>query len=117
MLDDAIQDATRVIELGGSERIIGKAFTTRHKAYKELGQSELADADFKKALKLDPEYYKYSMRTSTELLAESASEASLPKPVGRMGAALLVALLFVVIFKLTISPPQKKTIIPENKCN
>ena len=107
MIDDAIQDATRAIELGGSERIIGKAYTTRSKAYRELGHIEQADADFKKALKLDPEQYKYSMLTSTELLAESASETSLPKSVGWMGAALIVALLFVVIFKLTISSPRK----------
>lgn len=107
-LDVAIQDATRAIELGGSERIIGQAFTTRSKAYRELGQSELADSDFKKALKIDPEQYMYSMLTSTELLAESASEASLPKRISWMGAALLVALLFVVIFKLAISSPQKK---------
>jgi len=108
MIDDAIQDATRAIELGGSERIIGKAYTTRSKAYRELGHIERADADFKKALKIDPEQYKYSMLTSTELLAESASETSLPKRVSWMGAALLVALLFVVIFKLTMSSPQKK---------
>ena len=108
MIDDAIQDATRAIELGGSERVIGKAYTTRSKAYREIGHIEQADADFKKALKLDPEQYKYSMLTSTELLAESASEASLPKRVGWMGAAMLVALLFVVIFKLKIYPPQKK---------
>jgi len=107
MIDEAIQDATRAIELGDSERIIGKAFTTRSKAYRELGHIEQADADFKKALKLDPEQYKYSLLTSTELLAESASEASLPKRVSWMGAALIVALLFVVIFKLRLSPPKK----------
>jgi len=108
MIEEAIQDATRAIELGGSERIIGGAFTTRSKAHRELGQIDRADADFKKALKLDPEQYKYSMLTSTELLADWASESSRLKSVGWVGAALIVGLLFVVIFKLTISSPQKK---------
>lgn len=108
LIEEAIRDATMAMELGGNERIIGGAFTTRSKAYRELGQIDRADADFKKALKLDPEQYKYSMLTSTELLAESASEVSLPKRVSWMGAFLIVALLFVVIFKLTISAPQKK---------
>ncbi len=108
LFEEAIRDATMAMELGGSERIIGGAFTTRSKAHRELGQIDRADADFKKALKLDPEQYKYSMLTSTELLAESASEVSLPKRVSWMGAFLIVALLFVIIFKLTISAPQKK---------
>jgi tetratricopeptide (TPR) repeat protein len=108
LIEESIRDATMAMELGGSERIIGGAFTTRSKAYRELGQIDRADADFKKASKLDPEQYKYSMLTSTELLAESASEVSLPKRVSWMGAFLIVALFFVVIFKLTISAPQKK---------
>lgn len=107
MIEEAIQDATRAIELGGNERIIGGAYTTRSKAYRKLGQIDRADADFKKALKIDPEQYKYSMLTSTELLAESASETSLLKRVSWMGATLIVALLFAVIFKLAISSPRK----------
>lgn len=107
MIEDAIEDATRAIELGGSEPTIGRAYTVRAKAYRELGRSEQAEADFKKALKLDPEYYMYSMLTSTELLSGWASESSSPKNIGWMGAAVIVALLFVVIFKLTISAPKK----------
>ncbi len=107
MIEDAIEDATRVIELGGSEPTIGRAYTVRAKAYRELGRSEQAEADFKKASKLDPEYYMYSMLTSTELLAGWASESSNLKNVGWMGAALIVTVLFVVIFKLTISAPKK----------
>ena len=107
MIEDAIEDASRAIELGGSEPTIGRAYTVRAKAYRELGRIEQAEADFKKALKLDPEYYMYSMLTSTELLSGWASESSSPKNIGWMGAAVIVALLFVVIFKLTISAPKK----------
>ena len=107
MIEEAIQDSTRAIKLGGSGPIIGRAYTTRSKAYRELGHNELADADFKKASKLDPENYMYRMLTSTELLADWASESSSLESVGWMGVALIVALLFVVIFKLTMSTPKK----------
>jgi tetratricopeptide (TPR) repeat protein len=107
MIEEAIQDSTRAIKLGGSEPIIGRAYTTRSKAYRELGQNELADADFKKASKLDPEQYMYRMLTSTELLADWAAESSRLENVGRMGAALVIALVFVVIFKLALSIPRK----------
>ena len=107
MIDESIQDASSAIKLGGRGPIIGRAYTTRSKAYRELGHNELADADFKKALKLDPDHYKYSMLTSTELLADWAGESSSLKSVGRMGAALIVALAFVVIFKLAFPAPRK----------
>jgi tetratricopeptide (TPR) repeat protein len=107
MIEEAIQDSTRAIKLGGRGPNIGRAYTTRSKAYRELGQNELADADFKKASKLDPEKYMYNMLTSTELLANWAGESSSLKSVGWMGVALIVALLFVVIFKLAISAPKK----------
>ncbi len=107
MLEEAIQDSTRAIKLGGSGPTIGRDYTTRSKAYRELGHNELADADFKKALKLDPDYYMYSMLTSTELLASWAGESSRLESVGWMGAALIVALVFVVIFKLALAVPRK----------
>ena len=107
MIEESIQDSTMAIKLGGSGPTIGRAYTTRSKAYRELGDNESADADFKRASKLDPEKYMYNMLTSTELLAGWAGESSSLKNVGRMGVALIVALLFVVIFKLTMSTPKK----------
>ena len=105
--DKAIQDSTKAIELGGSEQTIGKAYTTRSKAYRELGQSELADKDFKKASRLDPEYYRYTLASATEYLSNLASESSDVKRIGWMGSAILIAILFVVIFKLTLPAPKK----------
>jgi tetratricopeptide (TPR) repeat protein len=106
-IDEAIQDSTKAIELGGSEQTIGKAYTTRSKAYRELGQIELAEKDFKKALRLDPEYYRYTFASATEYLANLAGGSSDVKRIGWMGSAILIAILFVVIFKLTLPAPKK----------
>ena len=107
MVEEAIKDSTKAIEFGTSQRIIGKAYTTRSKAYRELGQNELADEDLKKSLKLDTEYDIYRFFSITEYLANWAGEFSSPKRVGWMGAALIIAILFVVIFKLALPPPKK----------
>ena len=37
MIEEAVQDSTRAIKFGGSGPIIGRAYTTRSKAYRELG--------------------------------------------------------------------------------
>ena len=103
----AVQDATRAIEIGGNKRIIGKAYSTRAKAYRELGENERAEADLKKAVNLDPVYDIYRSFTTTEFLADSASRSSSVKSVGRMGAIGLIAIFFVMIFKLTLPPPKK----------
>ena len=65
------------------------------------------DKDFKKAVRLNPEYYAYTLFSSTEFLADMAGKSSNLRHLRRMGAVLIVALLFIVIFKLTITPPQK----------
>jgi len=107
MLNLAVQDATRAIDIGGDKRTIGKAYSTRAKAYRELGESERAEVDLKKAVNLDPVYDIYKTFTTTEYLADSAGRSGSVKGVGRMGAAGLIAIFFVMIFKLTIPPPRK----------
>lgn len=108
MLDLAVQDATRTIEIGSNNRTIGKAYSTRTKAYKELGEIEQADADFKKAVNLDPAYDIYKFFTTTEFLADSAGRSASIKGIGRMGAAMMAAIFLVLIFKLTLPAPKKK---------
>ncbi|MBW1607627.1 MAG: tetratricopeptide repeat protein [Deltaproteobacteria bacterium] len=107
MLNLAVQDATRAIEIGGNKRTIGKAYSTRAKAYRELGENERAEVDLKKAVNLDPVYDIYKTFTTTEYLADSAGRSASVKSVGRMGAAGLIAIFFVMIFKLTLPPPRK----------
>ncbi len=107
MLNLAVQDATRAIDIGGNKRTIGKAYSTRAKAYRELGENERAEVDLKKAVNLDPVYDIYKTFTTTEYLADSAGRSGSVKGAGRMGAAGLIAIFFVMIFKLTLPPPRK----------
>jgi tetratricopeptide (TPR) repeat protein len=107
MLDLAVQDATRAIEIGGSKRTIGKAYSTRAKAYRELGENERAEADLQKAVNLDPVYDIYRLFTTTEYLADSAGRSGSAKGIGWMGVAGMIAIFFVIIFKLTLPPPRK----------
>ena len=108
MLDLAVQDATRTIEIGGNKRTIGKAYSTRAKAYRELGENERAEADLQMAVNLDPAYDIYRSFTTTEYLADSAGRSGSIKGVGRMGAAMMAAIFLVLIFKLTLPAPKKK---------
>ncbi len=108
MADAAVQDANKVIEIGGSKQTIGMAYSTRAKAYRDLGLARQADADFEKAVTLDPAYDIYKFFTITEFLADSAGKSGSLKGISRMGGALIVAILLVLIFKLTISPPEKR---------
>jgi len=107
-LDLAVQDATRAIEIGGNRRIIGKAYSTRSKAYKELGENERAEADLHQATNMDPVYDIYRSFTTTEFLADSAGRSGSVKGVGWMGAVGMIAIFFVMIFKLTLPPPKKR---------
>jgi len=108
MLDLAVKDATRTIEIGGSKRTIGKAYSTRAKAYRELGENERAEADLQKAVNLDPAYDIYRLFTTTEYLADSAGRSGSLKGISRMGAAMMAAIFFVLIFKLALPAPKKK---------
>ncbi len=97
MAAEAIQDSTKAIELGGKEQTIGRASATRAKSYRELGQIEAANADFKKALGLAPEYYIHD--SLPDLVGRLASESSRLKSVGCVGIVVLIAVAFMVIFK------------------
>ena len=109
LIEEAIRDATRAIELGGSQQTTGRAYTTRAKVYRQLGLSELADEDFNKALELDPAYYAYNYVSVTHFLASFATDSSYisAREVRLLGLILFIALLFVVIFRLTFPAPHK----------
>jgi len=94
---EAIQDATIGIELQGDARTISDAYKTRGRAYQEMGQEDLADADFKKTVELDPRLiiYRYF-----------ASSASL-EGMRNAGLVGMIAIAFVLIFGFKLKPPNK----------
>jgi tetratricopeptide (TPR) repeat protein len=109
MTAEAIRDATRAIELGGAQPIIGRAYTVRSKAYRKLGQYGLADADFDKAYELDPENYFYKYFTITNHLASFTNDSSYinSADIRRLGLVGIIALLFVLIFRVALPSPRK----------
>jgi len=104
---EAIENSTKAIVLGGASRTIGRAYATRAKSYKSLGNVRKADEDFKRALRLAPEYIDYTFFTVTEYLADSAAESSSLKRVSLMGVFMVIGLVFVGIFRLVLPAPKK----------
>lgn len=107
--EKAIQDATRAIEIGTAQPTIGRAYTVRSKAYRQLGQEGLANADFDKAYDLDPENYGYKYFTITNHLASFTNDASYISTgdIRRLGLIGVIAVLAVLIFKLVLPNPRK----------
>ncbi len=112
MAEEAVKDATNAIALRGAEPIIGRAYTIRSKAYRKLGQEGLAEADFNKAYILDPENYAYRYFTITNHLASIVSDSGYisAKSVRRVGLAAIIAVVFVLIFKVVLPAPNKDDI-------
>ncbi len=107
MTAEAIENSTKAIELGSASRTIGRAYATRAKSNRSLGNVKKADADFKRALRIAPEYIDYTFFTVTEFLADSAAESSSLKRVGLMGVFMIIGLVFVGIFRLVLPAPKK----------
>jgi tetratricopeptide (TPR) repeat protein len=107
--EKAIQDATRTIEIGTAQPTIGRAYTVRSKAYRQLGQEDMAAADFDKAYDLDPENYGYKYFTITNHLASFTNDPSYINPgdMRRLGLIGVIAVLAALIFKLVLPTPRK----------
>lgn len=109
MVEEAIQDSTKAIELGDTKQATGRAHLTRAKAYSELGEVELAQADLSEAFRLDPSFFYYLHPSSTDSYAKFVSDSSLASKDGirRIGLIGILALLFVLIFRFTLPAPHK----------
>jgi len=107
--EKAVQDSTRAIEIGGAQATVGRAYTVRSKAYRQLGQEALANADFDKAYDLDPENYGYKYFNITNHLASFTNDSSYISPgdIRRLGLIGVIAVLAVLIFKLVLPAPRK----------
>ena len=107
--EKAVHDSTRAIEIGETQSTVGRAYTVRSKAYKQLGQEALAAADFDKAYDLDPENYGYKYFNITNHLASFTNDSNYINPgdMRRLGLLGLIAVLAALIFKLVLPTPRK----------
>lgn len=96
-IDEAIEDATKAIELGGDPRTLAEAYKTRGKAYQAMNEDDLADADLKKSIDLDPRFvfYKYY-----------SSYASLDA-MRRAGLIGMIGIAFALVFGFKLKTPTK----------
>ena len=94
---EAISDATTAIRLGGDPRVVADAYITRAKVYRKLGRQELAVADIRSALEIDPRtwFYRYV-----------SGYASL-EDISGAGLVTILFLALVLIFKFKIRAPSK----------
>ena len=109
LFERAVEDSTKAISLCKDQSTIGKAYTVRSKAYRQLGQEDLADKDFNKAYLLDPANYSYRYFTITNYLASFASDSNyIPfKDIRWLGLVGVIVLLLVLIFRLALPTPRK----------
>ena len=95
--DEAISDSSRALQLWGDPRTIADAYKTRAKAFLELGEDRLAQADFKKLIELDPRRV---------FLRYVSGYASL-EAMRIMGLFILIGIALIFIFGLKLRPPDK----------
>lgn len=96
-LDETIEDAGKAIAMESDLKMLADAYRTRGKAYQELGQEILANADFQKAIEIDPRYVLYRYISGYASLEEM-------RKAGLIG---MIGMAFVFIFGLKLKPPKK----------
>lgn len=95
--DKALADANQAIRLWGDLRTLSDAFRTRAKVYEEMGQDQLANADFKKSIDLDPRF----------VFIKYFSNYASPEDMRRAGLLGMICIAFVMVFGLKLNRPDK----------
>lgn len=96
----SIRDATKATKLRGDLRAQADAYKTRAKIYRRLGSVELAVADSKAAMRIDPRVPRF---WGQRYFYRYAS----PEELSKAGLIALIAIALILVFKLTIKPPEK----------
>ena len=107
MIEEAMSDASWVIQLGKDRQSTAKAYKTLSKIYRKLDQDKLSEINFRKSVVLDPYSSDYPP-LHVPIISNDPSDAASLKAVGRMGLVGIIILAIVVIFKLTLPSPRKK---------
>jgi tetratricopeptide (TPR) repeat protein len=98
--EEAIRDATKATKLRGDPRAQADAYKTRVKIYRRLGSVELAVADSRAAMRIDPRIPRF---WGQRYFYRYAS----PEELSKAGLIALIAIALILIFKFTIKPPKK----------
>lgn len=96
-LSEALDDAQKAIALGSDLQILSDVYRTRGKVYQELGQDMSANANFKKAVEIDPRYVFYRYISGYADLED----------VGKAGLFGMIGIAFVFIFGFKLKPPRR----------
>ena len=96
--EEAVQEATKVIQRGGDPRVVADAYITRAKVYREIGQQEQAVADVRAALQIDPRtwFYRY------------VSDYANLEDIRGAGLVAILVIVAVLIFKFRLRAPNKE---------
>jgi tetratricopeptide (TPR) repeat protein len=96
-LDEAIDDSSKALAMEGDLQILSDVYRTRAKAYLELDQEVLANADLKRAAQIDPRYFFYRYVSGYADLED----------MRRAGLIGMIGMAFVFIFGLKLKSPKK----------
>lgn len=107
MIEEAFRDSTMVIQLWRDQQSTARAYATRARIYRKLGQDELYEANFRKSIELDPYSPDYPP-LHVPLISHDPSDTASLEAVGRLGLLGIIILTVVVIFKLILPAPKKK---------
>ena len=96
--EEAVREATKVIQRGGDPRAVADAYITRAKVYREIGQQEQAVADVRAALQIDPRtwFYRY------------VSDYANLEDIRGAGLVAILVIVAVLIFKFRLRAPNKE---------
>ena len=96
--EEAVREATKVIQRGGDPRVVADAYITRAKVYREVGQQEQAVADIRAALQMDPRtwFYRY------------VSDYANLEDIRGAGLVAILVIVAVLIFKFRLRAPNQE---------
>jgi tetratricopeptide (TPR) repeat protein len=104
MIDEALRDCTKAIQLRGDRQSTSNAYATKAMIHRKLGQNELAEADFRKSDELNPRFYVFGF-FMPRYFGNTASLES----VSRAGLLSIIILAVIVVCGLTLRAPKKET--------
>ncbi|OEU62912.1 MAG: hypothetical protein BBJ57_00315 [Desulfobacterales bacterium PC51MH44] len=107
MIEEAIRDSTMAIQLRRDQQSTARAYATRAKIYRKLGQDELSEANFRKSIELDPYSQDYPP-LHVPLIYPCISDTATLKTISRLGLLGIIIVAFAVILKLTLPAPKEK---------